>query len=703
MATPPKYRLTLESTNVSSVLSHSPTNWQEIQVMFGRNSNYHGIIREYSTDYAFVKEGAKLLRSVYYTEGSEGKCKIKIEKRQSAQWIYTPFIYTDLDFSKSNDERDTFTISAMEGGAVALIKAFEDTEYEVPIDGPEVVTVDVNPMMIQGEIRWLSAWPIPAQGTDLSPFNTLGGTVYYLAVDNTMFSNADGPPAEIPSAQEYQSRPLDGNWFGTQYLMRARTGLFDVSFTGQLKMFFENTSGSAYTARVILAKLPVAGSGAAATIQTLSIVNTTAHSNNNVIIDINIPLFNLIKDEKVILYFSWTGPNGTLNASWEKDSYLKAKFKNFTGGFSLKGLRSIEVFKRLVSQITDGQYSADSDLLNDRVASYIDGVDNRPYDTIITSGDAVRNTVTSGSTVPVIKIKLSDFFKATDVWWSTGLSIENDVVRIEKKSRFYDKTTIIADLGMADKVQVQHATDFLFNKINIGYENQEYDDLNGRDEFNTTHIYSAPVVTKQATLDLISPIRADSIGIFFSWAKYVATDSSDSSSDNDIFAIEIEASAKGNGNYATLKLPGTRTGMIDPENTFNYGLSPLRCLIRNFPFLKSLFYGLTGKSLTFQTTDKNAEMGSTLSYGLVDEDADVSFDSMGNALFQPFNMTVTAVSSENILQALNDMPYGVFTFIDNGIQYKAFNMTSGVKPAFPEEYEFQLLSSPDNDLSKRVR
>ncbi len=94
------------------------------------------------------------------------------------------------------------------------------------------------------------------------------------------------------------------------------------------------------------------------------------------------------------------------------------------------------------------------------------------------------------------------------------------------------------DLWEVKDFQVSVAEDLIYNTIKVGYPNQNYDDINGKDEFNTTHVYNTPLTRIAKELDLTSEYRADSYGIEFTRANLAGKKTTDSGTDNDVFIIQ---------------------------------------------------------------------------------------------------------------------------------------------------------------------
>jgi hypothetical protein len=79
----------------------------------------------------------------------------------------------------------------------------------------------------------------------------------------------------------------------------------------------------------------------------------------------------------------------------------------------------------------------------------------------------------------------------------------------------------------------------LFSTVNVGYDKQDYDSVNGRDEFHFTNQYATGLTRTDNTLDLISPYRADAYGIEFLVLKR-GENTTDNKSDEDVFIVDCD-------------------------------------------------------------------------------------------------------------------------------------------------------------------
>lgn len=119
----------------------------------------------------------------------------------------------------------------------------------------------------------------------------------------------------------------------------------------------------------------------------------------------------------------------------------------------------------------------------------------------------------------------------------------------------------------------------IYSSITIGYEKQDYEGFNGRDEFNFNNTYSTGHTVKEKNLSLLSKYRADCYGIEFAVQKR-GQDTTDSTSDKDVFFVLAK--------YENNKLVPDRTISIQnaiSDLVFNGAFSPMACVLANAGYI----------------------------------------------------------------------------------------------------------------------
>lgn len=145
-----------------------------------------------------------------------------------------------------------------------------------------------------------------------------------------------------------------------------------------------------------------------------------------------------------------------------------------------------------------------------------------------------------------MKTNFSDFFKFTNCVLGTSLAYDSttDNLELEEKAEVF-QNTLIEDLGEVTALEISAWTDEMFNNLEHGYQAQVYDEVNGKDEFNTLVKRLSTNLRVQQTKNYVSPYRADAYGISLVSLNLGSKEYTDSSTDNDIWALHIETSVAG--------------------------------------------------------------------------------------------------------------------------------------------------------------
>ena len=114
----------------------------------------------------------------------------------------------------------------------------------------------------------------------------------------------------------------------------------------------------------------------------------------------------------------------------------------------------------------------------------------------LTSGDALR-----GFENPVIKTTWKDFFTSLNRNICIGMHLVGVDIFINSRGSYY-QNNLMYDLGEVSEVSLSYREELLGSTIKKGYNNNDYDDVNGRDEFNNQHIYKTPITRVTKDIDI---------------------------------------------------------------------------------------------------------------------------------------------------------------------------------------------------------
>lgn len=664
-------------------LQFTPDGWKKIQLTNQRNPTYFAIDRSFSVPLEYVKDGAQILKHIYYNQGMEAKVFMSIcEQRLFFDATHYGFYYTllyrgEIDLAQLKHDGTKVTVNIMEGGIVKLIKAYENTKHEIPVDVPEAIDILMDGVQLKQSTSYLlNNGNLP---------NDLGGHTIDLELINTEAISALGATS--------QERVKTGNainvlWDLGERFLNASGDPVTVTLNWDFNVFVKLASGIG----------PIFNTSILLQCQILE-SNSTRFSIPGVPFGTNIdqkgggdPLllynhkhnfkgsitFTAPANVRFILYMSASANRDFTYFTYDNDGEFSISYTYRHPSSTIKALRPLYVFQQLISKISDGAYIPQSTFLQ------------TIQDVVMTCGDAIR-----GIEGAVIKTSLRDFFTSYNSDFGIAMGMVGNTLRIEEKGYWVQYTDFI-DLGEVSKMKVSPATDLLINNIKIGTPNQNYDDVNGKQEFNTTHEYSAPITRIAKDLNLISVYRKDCYGIEFTRLNLDGKTTTDNESDNDVFMIHIEDDPQVDGTFKLDRsLNAGAIGLLTPETIFNLYLTPARGLRRNGDYIRSLFYKLEYKYLKFQTTDKN---DAVVADGIT-ENADVEIASLNGALFSCNYLEFETKVPYNLFEILNASPLKAFSGTWAGFSFVGIPDKVSVQPGDNASQTFKLLPSPDTDLT----
>lgn len=672
------YGDTVLTTASLKPLEFTPNGWTKIQLQNQRNQTYFAIDRSFSVPLEYLKDGAQILKHIYYNFGVEAKVYMTIcEQRLYFDATHYGYYYTllyrgEIDLANFKHDSAKVTVNIMEGGLVKLIKAYENTKYEIPVDVDDAVDIWVDGI----ELKQSSAYLL----NNGSPVNNRDAHVVELTILNTEAIQSLG----AVSSERTVVNSIPDIYNSKQFFLKtgASATSITVNYDFNITLSLQASVGAIFGTHYFFQIRGYDTGG-----------NQILFSN---IIDYN-------PGDPLLLYrkHHFTG-SATYSIPPNTEVYILSRtsqnedFTNFVydndGDFSIsytythhsttiKALRPLYVFQQLISKISDGAYTPQSTFLQ------------TIQDVVLTCGDAIR-----GIAGAKIKTSLRDFFTSYNSDFGIGMGMIGNTLRIEEKAYWVQYTDVV-DLGEVSKMKVSPATDLLINNIKNGSPNQTYDDVNGKQEFNTTQERSAPITRVAKDLNLVSVYRKDCYGFEFIRINLDGKTTTDDKGDNDVFMVHIEDAPRGDGFYHLDRaLNAGTTGLLTPTTVFNLYLTPARGIRRNGSYVRSLFYKLDAKYLKFQTTDKNSAV---VCQGIT-ENADIQISSLDAPLFSCNYLEFETKVPVNLFELLNANPLKAFAGTWAGFSFVGIPVKISMQPGDNASQTFQLLAGPAVDLTQLI-
>lgn len=536
-------------------LPNAPDGWLSTELGFNRNSTYHGVNRAFAEPMKFIKDAAEIIRELFYLgKGIETPLTLIVLKYNDKPALNEPnyklYYKGQLDLPKFSDiVNEGIQLNLMEGGISQLLKAFENTIFEIKCDG----SIDENQKILMDGMLVEDVFNYEI-GFAQAQKNTSNGN----AVDKTF-----GLPVTFVSNE--------GDNFGIIHKDTAYQLLGNPFATNEEYMFKSVRPTSVRIKGTINARPRDAGSP-----DGFSMYLKTNKSTN----DLPIPTDIVLIQNNVIASWAVYSFDQTINLDANESLFPPCVFHDnyqWDGAFAIEGgsfqlsfssmaaaasvwaVTAYDLFKLLVKAIclaasTTNQtfdYGADSNLLQANL------------NWMVTSGDALRASGdanyakyfkqyavanTTGLITAygvVIKTCLADFFK--DFSALLCASLGNQQLPNSKESIYFETLGYAfndnanqMDVGEVSNLKINLAEEVMFNTVEIGHAPQSYDQKKGKYEFNGTTKYIAPIKSLNKTFSQITKYRRDSYGIETLRANIGDTSTSRNDSDSSVFAINTD-------------------------------------------------------------------------------------------------------------------------------------------------------------------
>lgn len=644
-------------------LEQSPIGWEENLISYKRDTKYWGVVRDFTLPLEFIAEGARILRSQYYFYGIEAQVRLQIYRINKKTWVQEPFYLGDIDFSKSDDKIYSFTCNVMQGGISKMIKAYENVKYEIDLDVPEAIEIEVPGIGV----------------TDYANSVTENASYVFASFPAVNLVNNKLLSSDV-SAQNTQ-RVNSGIPDPEQWVFKSNVNNRTVRIYGR----FQGTANGSGNSNIIMYILNADNT----TGQVISPYIFTGKGPFDVTFDYNITLNTNQKVYFSVLNFALT-PLSLLS------SEINISYASLVSPVITKGLRPKYVLEQLLRKINNNNPVP--------VTSYL--LDSTEWKNLtITSGDGIRE-------IPGAKIKtsLKDFFTSYDAVLCAGLGISGETVTFEERENFFIDIVTSANVGQVKECSFEPALEYFYSSLKAGYKDQSYNELEGKDEFNSEQEWTLPITRVQKDLNIQSVYRADVRGIEDLRINYITNPDSDKSkdsdSDNDVFFIKVRENAETGGRFKPVMSEAfvDISGINSPYLMYNMEISPKKNLLRHSAFLSSFLDRMDGYLIRFSSATKNAEFSTTDLNGLrVKENENIPVESLEGKMFKPLIATFECNYPKNIQALIETNPYGAVSFKFEDNTYRGFILEISTDATKNSQREFRVLLTSSNNLLNLIR
>lgn len=682
-----RVRYTLYSDVLEPLVIQEPANWNDDEKELIRSEKYFGIMTNLSNNLEFYKDAYFYIKSNYDLRGIKMNVRLEKEERNELTDIWEISYTGHLDGSTYKADKNYIRIKFNESQFFKNIESSIKTKYELE----RLDTLKNTPLL-----------PLVYSNLSLEGRDIFRGSL--LRNDKAYFMYKTSSPYVIdffsfPFELIYKS---DENVFRPSIAVNETTGQIDnftafsgasgltigqciyitadntreinVKIKGDFK--FQYFGGGSRDLRFVLYRVLyneetnefVSGSQIVNDlVPEFTLTNATGQVTKSIDFDIT---FNKRLTECFFVAGVWAGNSYPLRIDYQNCS-VTLEETQFSETTNCKTVRVFDAMDRIL-QIITGKQCFQSDLLN-----------NEWRDLLLTNGFKIRQFTDKNITTSLEEI-LEGLMAIDDV----GLFIQNNTVRLEKKSRAFVNEVGI-DLGEVNDIKREIIEKLHYSTIEIGTNfDGKYEEVNGLDEFNIKSTYTTSIDVVDNSLKAVSKIRYDAYGITLE-QQYPFQDfpKRDTAFQKENFFID----AKKIGDIYSVRhweddFDTEPTGIFSPGTAFNLRLSPFNSLLRKSKTISVGLQKYPTELLKYSSTEGNSQLVT-----VYPERAVVQNNVLLSPYFLPEQITFERKITMTEFQTIVNNPYKLIKFVNEYGEVEYGFIYPSVKPN--KEGKFTLIKA----------
>lgn len=555
-------------------------NWDDI-VLSVKRGDYDGVIRSFSSKFEFVNGAHALLKNQYRNNYLAAAASVIVSRRNNS-WGWNELFRCTLDFSTYEDSGNVVSINAVDDSLASLIKAKRGTQYEYSVDMiKEENQLYYDRITMSNLVKW------SVVGTS----NESDGSVSCEYIGEYAKPAGGTIPLGIMSTEISLNENVDFKDFAGGQKVSPYDGFFvakkNVKVIVSLDLLF--TTNSTSPNDKIRIRLYNKG---------VSVDNAVFYNDGKSETRVNAE-FEVTVSEKMSLSIDAGSDTGkTFTVIFKKSSISCKWAEKNNNGVYINVITPQKLLNRLLQSMNGGKEGITGEIQK--------GYDERVDNCIIVAAESVRDI--KGAKLYSSFNKFADWMNAV---FGYVYDISGNKVTFRHRTKYFTDE-VVKEVKEFDDFSYSVNSSLIYSQVRAGYDKQDYDSINGRDEFRFTTTFSTGVTLTDNSLDLISPYRADAYGFEFLVQKRGA-DTTDTDSDNDVFFVGVElvrSQVVLPGGIATILyqyelIRGGKyaiSGVISPDSMFNAMYSPRSMLLSNKEFI-----GCGADRLTYTSSEGNSD------------------------------------------------------------------------------------------------
>lgn len=604
-----KYVLTIDSISYD-IPKSCIQNWDEIKFSRKR-SGLEGITRTFTSKFQFVGEAYDLILEEYLSKYLASNASISVYTITNSH-TYDEFFSCRLDFGSLTYDGNTVSINSIDDSVANIIKANKGTQYEYSVDE------------LKDEARLY-----------YDRLSYVGSATYYCG-GRTLESGSILVDA-VSGSDHYMTIPM---YIGSSEIVSGSgIEVKDVGASGNLE------SCLIYTEKATSVKISIKG----------------AYSWDGASLAADMQL----KTKSGTLLKEWKGGWGgeSISVNWDGEVTLSAddgivllaayntkfalyyfsslkitmEFPSIGLPIDIDAIKPVTILKRLLKSMNGGNDGIDGEISS--------GIDERLDNCVILTAESIRG---------IPKAKLYTSYTKFVNWMEAEFGfvpvINGRVVSFRHRNNLFGENNV-KDLGsnIAD-FEYKMEESRIYSRVRVGYDKQEYESMNGRDEFRFTTEYTTGVDITDNVLELISPYRADAYGIEF-LAQNRGKDTTDDESDNDVFFVGATLSSN-DKKYKLIRVGWNVDGVLSPDTMFNTMYWQGAMLQANAGYI-----GMFTNKLSYSSSDGNSDVVVN-DIGMKDDfNVESGIITCGDVSFTTYDEDIPPTDDETIKILKDDLVY----------------------------------------------
>ena len=595
----PEYRLDVTYFRRTDITKYVDS-WTDLEIKQERDG-LSSVYVEVANKIRVVKNARKQLKDLVEEKGLHAKMYFNVFLRHYIRNEYTLAKSIYLDFESYDLWGNFLEIDGSPFTIQSYLKSIGKNKFDILVDDiREDKKWNYDRIALESNVKWI----IP---TDLDLNYEIGVAKDYMIPMTLNIEEVvpNAPTNPLIRSQEYAILPASQR---DNFFARTSTDGFLLNIRIKLK--------AELNAEKWFLSIDGLSSGA--------MFNSTGWDGNKSYVEIDTTITKVIPYRNAVIKFT---VNFDIHDSGVKTLQFTS-FDNFSISYTTKGEEmSLDIIKPEIL----GQKLIDLIAPNKGFKIRVDWKED--FSPMLCAAETIR-----GFKKAHVHASFEDLLNWFDVFGYEYAFLDDHTIHVRPRDDFFEPNIIAMELSEKEfaGLRIVASPDYANTSITIGYDKQDYGrSTNGRYEPNTVFEYSSGYVNREEnTLELISPYRADSVGIeLLTWQR--GKDSTDDKSDNDLFILALSENDNGYSVYNGISM------QVENVQLFNAALSPYFLVLRNESRL-----GIISQKLSFTGTNGNRE-------AIISSGANIYADiPIAKKLFEPFVFSF-ATSAKQLLPDIN--------------------------------------------------